>query len=63
MEVLYLVKQGLSLKLEVTAEVNEAYLKEKTDGLVVVQRMEIITRFAGELNKKNKIYKNYQWQN
>jgi len=41
----------------VTVEVTEAYLKKKTDGLSEVQRMEILTIFAGELNKKSKIYK------
>jgi len=46
METLYLVEPGISLKLEITPEVKELYLKEKTEELTVVQRMKIITQLS-----------------
>jgi len=46
METLYLVEPGISLKLEITPEVKEAFLKENTEGLTVVQRMNIITQLS-----------------
>jgi len=46
METLYLAEPGISLKLEITPEVKEAFLKENTEGLTVVQRMNIITQLS-----------------
>lgn len=52
METLYLVEPGVSLKLEVIPEVKEMYLKEDTEGLTMVQRMDVINRIAGGIKSK-----------